>query len=187
MQSLVRGEWRHDGEMMGEIGALGSTLPEAGVRSSPCSRSVRDRPRMLPARRVGFRLAFWCRRTTVASRLSDRDSDRCEYQSANAGGGTHPCIMLDVPRELGCLPLRFDHIRSISESVRPQRVVRIASSGPIRLESWSRPSDGARRAASRWGTSIVQVRAESIMVNASSCSYTGQPEPAVDCAGQTGC
>ena len=68
-----------------------------------------------------------------------RDSDRCEYQSANAGGSTHPCVMLDVPRELGCLPLRFDHIRSISESVRPHRVVRIASSGP--KSGWSRGVD----------------------------------------------
>ena len=99
MQSLARGEWRHDEEMMGEINALGPMPPEAGVCSSPCSRSVRDRPRMLPARRVGFRLAFWCRRTTVASRLSDRDSDRCEYQSANAGGSGQARVMLDVPRE----------------------------------------------------------------------------------------
>ena len=136
---MVRGEWRRDEEMMGEISALGSMLPEAGVRSSPCSRSVRDHPRMLPARRVGFRLAFWCRRTTVASRLLDRDSDRCEYQSANTGGSTHPCVMLDVPRELGCLPLRFGHIRSISESVRPHRVVRIASSGP--KSGWGRGVD----------------------------------------------
>ena len=43
--------------------------------------------------------------------------------------------MLDVPRELGCLPLHFGHIRSISESVRPHRVVRIASSGP--KSGWS--------------------------------------------------
>jgi len=51
MQSLVRGEWRRDEKMMGEIN-LGSMLPEAGVRSSPCSRSVRDRPRTLPALRA---------------------------------------------------------------------------------------------------------------------------------------
>ena len=73
------------------------------------------------------------------SRLSDRDSDRCEYQSANAGGSTHPCVMLDALRELGCLPLRFDHIRSISASVRPHRVVRIASSGP--KSGWRRGVD----------------------------------------------
>ena len=47
--------------------------------------------------------------------------------------------MLGLPRELGCLPLRFDHIRSISESVRPHRVVRIASSGP--KSGWSRGVD----------------------------------------------
>ena len=146
MQSLVRGEWRRDEEMMGEISALGSMLPEAGVRSSPCSRSVRDRPRMLPARRVGFRLAFWCRRTTVASRLSDRDSDRCEYQSANAGGSTHPCVMLDVPRELGCLPLRFDHIRSISESVRPHRSSGLLLLGPNPV--------GAAESTLGWGPQI---------------------------------
>ena len=28
MQSLVRGEWRRDEEMMGEISALGSMLPD---------------------------------------------------------------------------------------------------------------------------------------------------------------
>ena len=38
-----------------------------------------------------------------------------------------------------CLPLRFGHIRSISESVRPHRVVRIASSGP--KSGWSRGVD----------------------------------------------
>ena len=62
--------------------------------------------------------------------LSDRDSGRCEYQSANAGISTHLWLVLDVPSELGCLPLRFGHARSISESVRPRRVVRIASSSP---------------------------------------------------------
>ena len=64
---------------------------------------------------------------------------RCEYRSANAGGSTHPWAMLEVPREIGYLPLRFDHIRSISESVRPHRVVRIASSGP--KSGWSRGVD----------------------------------------------
>ena len=180
---------------MGEIGALGSMLPDAGIRSSPCSRSVRDRPRMLPARRVGFRPAFWCRRTTVASRLPDRDSDLCEYQSANAGGSTHPCVMLDVPRELGCLPLRFDHIRSISESLRPHRVVRIAFFGP--KSDWSRRVDPRmgpaerRLGGGRQSCNSPRRRsckfARSIMVNASSCCCMGQPEHAIDWVGQTRC
>ena len=123
---------------MGEISALGSMLPDAGIRSSPCSRSVRDRPRMLPARRVGFRLAFWCRRTTVAvtavgPRFRPMRVPECKRRRQ------HPS-MRHAGRAQGVgLPPVALYIRSISESARPHRVVLIASSGS--KSGWSRGVD----------------------------------------------
>ena len=84
----------------------------------------------LPHGASGSGLHFGGVRRPWPSRLSDRDSGRCEYQSANAGVGTHARVIMDICSELGCLLLRFCHARSILESVRPRRVVRIASSGP---------------------------------------------------------
>ena len=110
------------------------------------------------------------------SRLSDRDSGRCEDQSANTGVSTRLRLPLDVPNELGCLPLRFGHARFISESVRPRRVVRIASSRP--KSGWGRGADPRVGPAERrlgGGASIVQLRAESIMVIAPSRCRAGQP------------
>ena len=101
---------------------------------TPNWRKPRCMPRHKDIRRphavLGSGLHFGAVGRPWPSRLSDRDSDRCEYQSANAGVGTHARVIVDISSELGCLLLRFCHARSISESVRPRRVVRIASSSP---------------------------------------------------------
>ena len=114
-------------------------LPEAGLRSSSARAASGIVHACLPHAVLGSSLHFGGLGRPRPSRLSDRDSGRCQYQSANAGVGTHARVIMDVSSELGCLLLRFCHARSILESVRPRRVVRIVSSGP--KSGWGRGAD----------------------------------------------
>ena len=79
MQSLMRGKWRRDEKMMGEISALGSILPEAGV----CSFRARAASGIVHACfahvALDSGLHFGAVGRPQQSRVSDRDSDRCEY------------------------------------------------------------------------------------------------------------
>ena len=122
------------------------------------------------------------------SRLSDLDSGRCEDQSANAGVGTHARVIMDISSELGCLLLRFCHARSISESVRPRRVVRIASSRP--KSGWGRGADPrvgpAERCLGGGRPSCSFARRASWLLLLRAAAR-GSPERATICVGRAGC